>query len=153
GSWADQIADEPQARYACLLDRLHPHLHFMDLLMGGPLGTEAAAEAAAQLRTPGGPNAPRVYQERGKTVREYNLEIKEKVFDFGGGNTWTAWTYNGTVPGPTLHVRPGEILRVHVTNRLNRVHSFHSHMQYNPVEADGSQVNTINNRGTGAMIP
>ena len=153
GSWPELIADDPAARQVCLLDRLHPNLHFMDLLVGGPLAAEAAAEIAAQVRQTPDPNVPKVYQERGKTVREYNLEIKEKVFDYGGGNTWTAWTYNGSVPGPTLRVKAGEILRVRVTNHLNRVHTFHSHMQYYPIESDGSQVNIINNKGTGAMIP
>jgi len=153
GPWPDLIADDPAARQVCLLDRLHPGLHFMDLLMGGPLAAEAAVEVSALAQQPSNPNAPRVYQEGGKTVREYSLEIREKVFDFGGGNTWTAWTYNGSVPGPTLRVNVGEILWVRVTNHLNRVHTFHSHMQYYQLQYDGSQVNIVNNKGTGAMIP
>ena len=153
GAWTDLIPDDPGARYACLLDRTHPHLHFMDLLMGGSLAAEAATEVTANLPAPADRNAPKVYKEGGKTVRAYTLDIVQKVFDYGGGNTWTAWAYNGTVPGPTMHVRPGEILRVHVTNHLDRVHSFHSHMEYYPIENDGPQVNIINNKGTGAMIP
>ncbi len=153
GTWSDLIADDPAARQVCLLDRLHPGLHFMDLLMGGPLAAEAAAEVAAQAPQSPNANTPKVYQEGNKTVREYSLEIREKVFDYGGGNRWTAWTYNGSVPGPTLRVKAGEILRVRVTNHLTRVHTFHSHMQYYPIESDGSQVNIINAKGTGAMIP
>src|SRR5438105_1399218 len=81
--------------------------------MGGSLAAEAATEVTANLPAPADRNAPKVYKEGGKTVRAYTLDIVQKVFDYGGGNTWTAWTYNGTVPGPTMHVRPGEILRVH----------------------------------------
>ena len=153
GPWPGLITADPVSRQFCLLDRLHPNLHFMDLLMGGPLAAEAAAEVSTQLQRTPDPNAPKIYQDAGKTVREYTLEIREKVIDYGGGNTWTAWTYNGSVPGPTLHVKTGEILRVRVTNRLNRVHSFHSHMSYYPIENDGSQGNIINGKGTGAMIP
>ena len=50
GPWPELIANDPTARQVCLLDRLHPNLHFMDLLVGGPLAAEAAAEIAAQVR-------------------------------------------------------------------------------------------------------
>ncbi len=127
-------------------------LMFMDLLMGGPLAAEAARQLAAQVPSSQAPTQPKVYRQGNTTVREYTLELTEKVIDYGGGNTWTAWTYNGTVPGPTLRVRVGEILRVRVINRLNRVHSFHTHLSYYPIEYDGSQANIITGKGTGAMI-
>lgn len=126
---------------------------FMDYLHGGPAAADAARMIAGQVPRPQPESRPRVTQERGTTVREYTLEIAEKVIDFGGGNTWTVWTYNGTVPGPTLRVRPGEILRVRVRNRHNRVHSFHTHLSYYPIEMDGSQANIITGKGSGAMIP
>lgn len=126
---------------------------FMDLLMGGPQAAQAARAAAAAVSA--GPPAPqpKIMKEGATTVREYTLEITEKVIDYGGGNTWTVWTYNGSVPGPTLRVKVGEILRVRVINRHNRIHSFHTHLSYYPIENDGSQANYINGKGTGAMIP
>jgi len=142
-------------------ERLSPGTHphgaqgmFMDLLMGGPRAAEAAAQVARAL-----PEEPRrelqaqVSTRDGRTVREYTLVIQEKVFDFGGGNRWRAWTYNGTVPGPTLRVRKGEILRVRVINRHNRTHSFHAHLSRYPIEMDGSQANVITGRAPRAMIP
>jgi len=125
---------------------------FMDLLMGGPLAAEAAKQVAAQVKGPQ-PTVPKVYQRGTVTVREYTLEISQRVIDYGGGNTWTVWTYNGTVPGPTLRVNAGEILRVRVINHHTRTHSFHTHLSYYPLENDGSQANTISGKGTGAMIP
>lgn len=126
---------------------------FMDFLMGGPLAAEAARKVAAQV--PAAPKTlqPRVTREGGATVREYTLEISEQVIDYGDGNAWTAWTYNGSVPGPTLRARPGETLRVKVRNRHNRVHSFHTPLSHYPIENDGSQANTITGKGSGAMIP
>ncbi len=129
-----------------------PNHMFMDLLMGGPLAAEAAKRVAAQVKDPPKPTEPRVYQRDNVTVREYTLEISERVIDFGGGNTWTVWTYNGTVPGPTLRVKNGEILRVRVINHHKRTHSFHTHLSYYPLENDGSQANIISGKGTGAMI-
>ncbi len=129
---------------------------FMDYLMGGPLAAQAAQLAAAQLASrpaAAAPPRPRVLQAGGRTVREYTLETVERTIDFGGGNTWTVWTYNGSVPGPTLRGRVGEILRVRVINRHTRTHSFHTHLSHYPIEYDGSQMNIISGKGTGAMIP
>lgn len=70
-----------------------------------------------------------------QTVREYNLEIVGTDIDYGGGNVWHAWTFKnvddpkGTVPGPTLEAKVGEKLVVHVTNKLDIVHSFHTHLE------------------------
>lgn len=63
----------------------------------------AARKVAAQV--PAAPKAlqPRVTREGGATVREYTLEISEQVIDYGDGNAWTVWTYNGSVPGQHHH--------------------------------------------------
>ena len=34
-------------------------------------------------------------------VREYYIEIKGADIEIAPGVIWKAWTYNGTVPGPT----------------------------------------------------
>src|SRR3972149_2294695 len=92
-------------------------------------------------------------------IREYNLEIVPADIDYGGGNVWHAWTFKdanaptGTVPGPTLTVTVGEILRVHVTNKLDLVHSLHTHLSNYDQEDDGAQTNIISGVGSGAMIP
>lgn len=94
-----------------------------------------------------------------QTIREYDLEVVPADIDYGDGNVWHAWTYKlageetGTVPGPTLHAIVGEKLIVHVTNKLDIVHSFHTHLTNYPIESDGSQVNVISGKGAGAMIP
>ena len=93
-----------------------------------------------------------------QTVREYDLEVVATDIDYGGGNVWHAWTYKlegeeaGAIPGPTLEAKVGEKLVVNVTNELDLVHSFHSHMENYSLENDGSQLNTITGIGAGAMI-
>jgi len=93
-----------------------------------------------------------------QTVREYNLEIVATDIDYGGGNIWHAWTFKdvnaekGTVPGPTIVANVGDKIVVHVTNKLDIVHSFHTHMENYTLENDGSQLNTITGIGAGAMI-
>lgn len=90
---------------------------------------------------------------RAQPVREYTLEIAPKDVDYGNGGVWHAWTYNGSVPGPTLKVKVGEVLRVRVINKHNLVHSFHTHLTNYPFEMDGSQANIIAGKGVGGMIP
>jgi len=88
-----------------------------------------------------------------ETVRDYTLEIVPKDIDYGGGAVWHAWTYNGTVPGTTIRVKVGELLRVKLVNKHNLVHSFHTHLTNYEFKYDGSQANVIGNDGAGAMVP
>jgi FtsP/CotA-like multicopper oxidase with cupredoxin domain len=102
-----------------------------------------AITSAALLRKPAA---------RAERVRTYDLTIQPADIDYGGG-VWHAWTFNGTVPGPTLRVKVGEVLRVHVRNELDLVHSFHTHLTNYDFEMDGSQANVVAERGAGSMIP
>lgn len=38
-----------------------------------------------------------------------------------------AWTYNGSIPGPTLHVNPGDLLDLTVVNNLPEPTNLHTH--------------------------
>ena len=71
----------------------------------------------------------------------------------GNGVTWHAWTFNGTIPGPTIVATQGDRVRVHVHNSMDLTHSFHSHLSPYSLENDGSQLNVISGIGGMAMIP
>lgn len=86
-------------------------------------------------------------------VREFDFDIRPTDIDMGGGATWHAWTYNGTVPGPTLTATVGDIIRVTVHNKHDITHSLHTHLSPYSLENDGSQLNTISGIGGMAMIP
>ena len=45
---------------------------------------------------------------------------------FGAGKRF-AYTYNGTTPGPTLRVRPGDVLSITLVNRLGEATNLHTH--------------------------
>ena len=126
-------------------------LAILAFLIVAPIAAVAGTLAALALRDGG--------QAEAQTVREYTLEVVPADIDYGGGNVWHAWTYKladapaGTVPGPTLRVTAGEKLRVHVKNKLDVVHSFHTHLSNYDIESDGSQINIISDKGAGAMIP
>ncbi len=89
----------------------------------------------------------------GPRVRDFELRIQAADIEMGEGAVWRAWTFNGTVPGPTLTVNVGDILRVTVRNTLGMMHSFHTHLSPYGLESDGSQLNIITGTGYMAMIP
>lgn len=115
-----------------------------------PLQLEASPTSESVTRTS---EAVTTFRAEGQPVREYTLEIVPKDIDYGNGAVWHAWTFSGTVPGPTLRVRVGEVLRVRVVNRLDLIHSFHTHLTNYAFEMDGSQANVLTERGAGGMIP
>ena len=82
-------------------------------------------------------------------VREYTLVIEATDIQVSDTAVWHAWTYNGTVPAPTLYVKQGELLRVKVINNHNLTHSFHAHMSDYDPKHDGSPVNIITGVGAG----
>lgn len=113
-----------------------------------------AGVAATSLVTTFRPNlTPGASAGRVPGVETYDLDIRGADIDMGGGAVWHAWTFNGTVPGPLLTVTAGDTLKVHVTNHLKLMHSFHTHLAPYGLDTDGSQVNIIAGTGMGAMIP
>lgn len=57
------------------------------------------------------------------------LITEEKLGQLAPGVTYDFWTYNGTVPGPLIRLRVGQVVEMHVINPLNStmVHSIDSH--------------------------
>lgn len=90
---------------------------------------------------------------RSGTVRYYDLVIAEQDIDMGNGAVWHAWTFNHTVPGPTIEATVGDVVRVTVRNTMSSMHSFHTHFSPYSVANDGSQINMITGIGGMAMIP
>ncbi|MFJ1735519.1 multicopper oxidase family protein [Streptomyces sp. NPDC088254] len=43
------------------------------------------------------------------------------------GRDASAWAFNGTCPGPTLRVRPGDLLRARLINHLDQPTNLHTH--------------------------
>jgi len=69
---------------------------------------------------------------------DLDLRVAETEVEVGGV-TARMLSYNGTVPGPTLHLRPGDRLRVRLTNDLDEPTNLHTHGL--AVSAEGSSDN------------
>jgi manganese oxidase len=63
----------------------------------------------------------------GTVVREWNVFAGEREIEIAPGVFFHAWTYNGTVPGPTFRANEGDLMRVHFTNATSHPHTMHFH--------------------------
>ncbi len=79
----------------------------------------------------------RISQENGQTVREYTIVARDdQVQEISPGVYYNVWTYNGTVPGPTIRATEGDIVRIHFINQGSKPHTMHFH-GIHPAEMDG----------------
>jgi len=63
----------------------------------------------------------------GRTLREYDLVAEDREIEVARGVFFPAWTYNGTVPGPTLRGTEGDVMRVRFRNEGAMPHTIHFH--------------------------
>lgn len=68
--------------------------------------------------------------ESGKTIREFTLIVEEnqKIPITYEGHIFDGWTFNGTIPGPTIRVTEGDVVRIRVINSNDNIngHSFYA---------------------------
>jgi nitrite reductase (NO-forming) len=93
--------------------------------------TTDAPAVAAPVEDPNAPpyvlrdaTAPQVMPG---TVHDIDLPIIETDVTVAKGFVVHAWTFGGTVPGPTIRVHLGDTVRVHLTNRGSMTHSIDFH--------------------------
>nr|WP_148680354.1 multicopper oxidase domain-containing protein [Nitrosopumilus maritimus] len=83
-------------------------------------------------------NYGRVSQlENGQTVREFTIIADDdRVQEISPGVFYNVWTFNGTVPGPTIRATEGDLLRINFINNGDKPHTMHFHGEH-PAEMDG----------------
>ncbi|UCD71741.1 MAG: multicopper oxidase family protein [Syntrophobacterales bacterium] len=72
-----------------------------------------------------------------KPVKEFRFHASKARVNLGVGPDFTAWTYNGQIPGPEIRVREGEIIRVVLKNYLPEGTTIHWHGIPLPNAMDG----------------
>ncbi len=70
-------------------------------------------------------------------AKEWTLTAEIVDWEVSPGTTVKAWTYNGTVPGPTLRGEVGDHIRVKVINKLPMATDVHMHGMILPNDQDG----------------
>jgi len=67
----------------------------------------------------------------GKIIRQFTLIVQEhqKIPISYEGHVFDGWTYNGTIPGPTIRVIEGDLVRIRVINSNDNLHPHSLHVQ------------------------
>ncbi|HET6727013.1 MAG TPA: multicopper oxidase domain-containing protein [Nitrososphaeraceae archaeon] len=67
----------------------------------------------------------------GRTIRQFTLIVQEhqKIPISYEGHVFDGWTYNGTIPGPTIRVTEGDLVRIRVINSNDNSHPHSLHLQ------------------------
>ncbi len=60
-------------------------------------------------------------------IKEFRIPIEDEKITIADGVTYDGWTFGGTVPGPVLHVRQGDLVRIKVVNEAPIAHSIDLH--------------------------
>jgi FtsP/CotA-like multicopper oxidase with cupredoxin domain len=103
-------------------------------------------EAAHMMETISAPNVPLATETEGGQPLTFREEDGVKVFELTtkavqwpilDGTTITAFTYNGTVPGPMIRVTEGDQVRIVVKNDLPDATTVHWHGVEVPNAMDG----------------
>jgi nitrite reductase (NO-forming) len=98
-------------------------------LRAGKLNTSAATPGALQTTQPVPllrrdpalpPIAPGKTQQLHMTVREVPIRLDDST-------VFAGWTFDGTIPGPFIHVRQGDMIDVTLTNQGSIPHSIDFH--------------------------
>ena len=78
----------------------------------------ATAHAAASATLPAAPAGP---------VARVRLDMSHSTISIAPGIRYDAWTFNGSAPGPVIHVRVGQTVRVTLHNAAPMPHSVDFH--------------------------
>jgi FtsP/CotA-like multicopper oxidase with cupredoxin domain len=73
----------------------------------------------------------------GSLLREYEIFAVDREIEIAPGLFFPAWTFNGTVPGPTIRATEGDRVRVRFLNQGTHPHTIHFHGWHEPA-MDGS---------------
>ncbi|MBI2684011.1 MAG: multicopper oxidase domain-containing protein [Actinobacteria bacterium] len=107
------------------------------------VGADHASMFGDSAPAPGGPKdldallrPPPALPHKPGRIREYNLTAIDREIEVAKGVMFSAWTYNGTVPGPVIRATQDDILRVNFANAGSLPHTIHFH-GIHPANKDG----------------
>lgn len=102
------------------------------LVIGSYGGLTARKVAPAIL-----PSGQAQLPEPGGSVRSFVLTAAPATLELKAGLQVPVWAYNGTVPGPELRVKVGDLVRIEFTNNLPAGTTIHWHGLAAPNGQDG----------------
>jgi len=91
--------------------------------------------------------------ESGKTVRQFTLIVEEnqKIPITYEDHIFDGWTFNGTIPGPTIRVTEGDLVRIRVINSNDNTHAHSLYTQ--PINFGKDNAFTMSGQPGGTISP
>ncbi len=102
-----------------------------------PSGSGARPTTGAAATDPAFAEPPVLVSENGRL--EVDLRAAAGTVSYAGAARW-ALVYNGSSPGPTLRIRPGDLLTITLENGLDAVTNLHTHGLHVSPEGDSDNV-------------
>src|ERR687897_2934205 len=65
--------------------------------------------------------------DNGIRLHEFTIIAQDKNLEVSPGVFMDAWTFNGTIPGPTIRATEGDLVRIRFINNGTEPHSMHFH--------------------------
>jgi nitrite reductase (NO-forming) len=68
-------------------------------------------------------------------IKEFRIPMTHDTIEISGGVKYTGWTFGGTVPGPVIRVRQGDLVRINLVNEAEGMpHSIDFHASKIPMD-------------------
>ena len=61
------------------------------------------------------------------SIKEFRIPITHATIQISEGVSYTGWTFGGTVPGPVIRVRQGDLVKIRLVNQSPMPHSIDFH--------------------------
>ena len=74
-------------------------------------------------------------------IKEFIIPISHDTVEIAKGVKYEGWTFGGTVPGPVLRVREGDLVRIKVVNKAPMPHSIDFHAARIPANVAYRMIN------------
>ena len=65
--------------------------------------------------------------DNGTTLRDFTMIAQDKNLEVSPGVFMDAWTFNGTIPGPTIRATEGDLVKIKFINNGSKPHTMHFH--------------------------
>ena len=122
-----------------------------NILLAPHMPSGPGVPSAINMGMPGAPKSITSLQAplTAPHMMQFTLVAQNAMISLGSGVRIPAWTFNGMAPGPTLHVRQGDLVVVKVVNHLSFGITIHWHGIASFNSADGVAGVTQNAIGAG----
>ena len=114
------------------------------LVLGFSLGREAKIEVTdfTVVRTSTTPAFDaRLKPASNAEIKEFIIPITHETIEIADGVKYTGWTFGGTVPGPVIRVREGDLVRIKLVNKSIMPHSIDFHAARIPMNVAFKSIN------------